>query len=149
MGASSRYCNLWRINPAGNHIGYERYFVPLAQAYYQNQGLSEAEEVAGDRFQQGRQIALLSRFQLLTADPTERAHAGLCLRCYVSEPILNACRKIAHLFGDDQSFTYRDLLPFVLNDDGKTLIVSDPDGKTSFTLDHTGTPQTTAYIKSG
>lgn len=145
MGASSRYCNLWRINPAGDHIGYERYFVPLAQAYYQKQGLSKAEEVAGDHFQQGIQIALLSCFQLLTADPTERAHAGLCLRCYVSEPILNACRKIAHLFGDDQSFTYRDLLPFVLNDDGKTLIVSDPDGKTSFTLDHTGTPQTTAY----
>lgn len=59
MGASSRYCKPWRINPAGDPTGYERYFVPLAQAYYQKQGLSEAEEVAGDRFQQGIQIALL------------------------------------------------------------------------------------------
>ena len=88
---------------------------------------------------------MLSRFQAPAVDTTERAQAGLCLRCYVSEPILNACRKIDRLFGDDRAFTYRDLLPFVLNDDGKTLMVLDSDGKTYLTLDPTGKPQTTAY----
>ncbi|MDJ0670361.1 MAG: hypothetical protein PX636_05065 [Microcystis sp. M53598_WE2] len=146
MSAASRYCNLWRIDPASDRTGYKRCFLPLANDFFQSQGLSEAEEDRGDRSQQRNlQTDLLSRFQAPAVDTTERAQAGLCLRCYVSEPILNACRKIDHLFGDDRSFTYRDLLPFVLNDDGKTLMVLDSDGKTYLTLDPTGKPQTTAY----
>ncbi len=145
MGAASRYCNLWRIDPAGDRTGYQRCFIPLADEYVQNQGLSQAEG-SGDRIQQRNlQFDLLSRFHAPTADLMERSQAGLCLRCYVSEPILNACRKIDHLFGQDQSFTYRDLLPFVLNDDGKTLIVSNPNSKTYLSLDPSGTPQPTAY----
>jgi hypothetical protein len=146
MGAALRYCNLWRIDPAGDRTGYQRCFIPLANEYIQNQGLSVAMDRAGDRIQQRNlQFDLLSRFHAPTADLIARSQAGLCLRCYVSEPILNACRKINHLFGQDQSFTYRDLLPFVLNDDGKTLIVSDLDGKTYLTLDAAGTPQATTY----
>jgi hypothetical protein len=146
MGAASRYCNLWRIDPAGDRTGYKRCFISLANEYAQNQGLGEAKDEAGDRSQQKNlQSDLLSRFQAPAADLIERSQAGLCLRCYVSEPILNACRKIDHLFGEDQCFTYRDLLPFVLNDDGKTLMVADPDGKAYLSLDPTGTPQPTTY----
>lgn len=141
MSASSRYSNLWQIDPASDRTGYKRCFIPLANEYAHKQGLSEAE--VSDQSQR-LQSDLLSRFQAPAADLIERSYAGLCLRCYVSEPILNACRKINNLFGEDQSFTYRDLLPFVLNDDGKTLIVSDPDGKT-LTLDPAGKPQTTTY----
>ncbi|MGV2390168.1 MAG UNVERIFIED_CONTAM: hypothetical protein LVR29_23630 [Microcystis novacekii LVE1205-3] len=109
MSAASRYCNLWRIDPASDRTGYKRCFLPLANDFFQSQGLSEAEEDRGDRSQQRNlQTDLLSRFQAPAVDTTERARAGLCLRCYVSEPILNACRKIDRLFGDDRSFTYRD-----------------------------------------
>jgi hypothetical protein len=49
----------------------------------------------------------------------ERIEVELCLRCYVSYPILQSCMKRVRLFGSGNGFTYRDLLPFVLNDDGK------------------------------
>lgn len=144
MDDSSRYCNLWRIDPASDRTGYKSCFIPLAKDFFHKQGLSKEE--SSDRSQQKNfQTTLFAQFQTLTVDATERSHAGLCLRCYVSEPILNACHKITHLFGDDRSFTYRDLLPFVLNDDGTTLIVADGNGKTYLKLDSTGTPQTTAY----
>ncbi|WP_287734542.1 hypothetical protein [Microcystis sp. M113S1] len=84
----------------------DSYLKSATPDFLQSQGLSEAEEDRGDRSQQRNlQANLLSRFQAPAVDTTERAHAGLCLRCYVSEPILNACRKIDHLFGDDRSFT--------------------------------------------
>lgn len=146
MSAASRYWNLWRIEPAGDRTGYKLDCVSLAKEFFQKLELSEVEEVSEKRYRQRNlQADLLSRFQAPAVDTTQRAHAGLCLRCYVSEPILNACRKIDRLFGDDQSFSYRDLLPFVLNDDGKTLMVLAPDGKTYLTIDRNGTPQTTAY----
>ncbi len=69
----------------------------------------------------------------------DRALAGLCLRCYVSQTILIACRKIAaYRPGNEKPFTYVDLLPFVLNDDGKTLIILDKDGKNQIILDENG-----------
>lgn len=146
MTAASRYFNLFCIDPASDRIGYKRHFIPLAKDFFQKIELSETEEKSGDLSQKrSLQADLLSRFQNPTVDPTERSHAGICLRCYVSENILNACRKIDYLFGQTQSFTYRDLLPFVLNDDGKTLIILDPDGKTHFTIDDLGTPQTATY----
>lgn len=75
------------------------------------------------------QFALLSYFHAQSAAATVRlqAQAGLCLWCYVSNAILKACHTIDHLFGSDKSFTYRDLLPFVLNDDGKTQVILSPD----------------------
>jgi hypothetical protein len=143
MGVSLRYCNLWRIDPASDRAGYKRCFIPIAQDFAREQGL---EGISDDRTQaKTLQAALFTKFHAQTVDAVERSHAGLCLRCYVSEPILNACRKIDYLFGNDQSFTYRDLLPFVLNDDGQMLIISNPDGKTHLTLDHTGTPHPSAY----
>ncbi len=86
MSAASRYCNLWRVDPASDRTGYKRCFLPLANDFFQSQGLSEAEEDRGDRSQQRNlQANLLSRFQAPAVDTTERAQAGLCLRCYVSE----------------------------------------------------------------
>jgi hypothetical protein len=112
--------------------------IPLAKDFFQTFEFNKIDEKLGDRFELQRlQNDLLLRFQTSTFDPIERSHAGLCLRCYISENILNACRKIAHLFGQTQSFTYRDLLPFVLNDDGKMLIILDSDGKTCFTVNNT------------
>jgi hypothetical protein len=63
----------------------------------------------------------------------------------VSRPILNACRKIDSLFGGHKGFTYQDLLPFVLNDDGKTLMLLEDDGKTQVVLDDNGKTRPTIY----
>ena len=141
MSNPSRYYYLWRLDPASDRVGYKRWLVPLAQEFVRQQGsISDTDTRSIDI-----QAVLLAQFQTPKVDVIERSRAGLCLRCYVSDPILNACRRIDRLFGNDRSFNYRDLLPFVLNDDGKSSIVLERDGKTQLALDRSGTPQPTAY----
>jgi hypothetical protein len=139
MSSESRYFNLWQIDPASDRHGYTCRLIPHAQEFFHQESFHlqcPERKVLAD---------LLSRFKTPAIDVAERARVGLCLRCYVSEPILVACRKIDRLFGDHQSFTYRDLLPFVLDDDGKALLILDHDGKTVLTLDVNGMPQVTTY----
>lgn len=90
---------------------------------------------------------LLSHFRASdsTIPLTSRAQAGLCLRCYISEPILKACQKITSLFAGNGSFTYQDLLPFVLNDDGKALVVLENDGKTQLILNDKGDQEASQF----
>jgi hypothetical protein len=128
VGVSSRYWNIWCISPASEKVGYENHLISAAQTFAQNY-IATAE--AGEA-----QAALLSYFQAKSASVTAtiQAQAGLCLRCYVSAAILKACRTIDHLFGSDKSFTYRDLLPFVLNDDGKMQVIFDRDRKTQLVV---------------
>ncbi|MFH7024883.1 MAG: hypothetical protein ACHBN1_05645 [Heteroscytonema crispum UTEX LB 1556] len=73
-----------------------------------------------------------------TDDIYQRAIAGLCLRCYVSHRILITCKTIPHIYNAsaENLFRYTDLLPFVLNDDGKALVVLDSQGKTQHILNH-------------
>lgn len=139
MGPLSRYWTIWRINPGSERVGYKRYLVTAAQKFVQEQ-LPHSQD--GDL-----QATLNSYFQGKKSgvDATSRAQAGLSLRCYVSEPILKACQKIDNLFGTEKNFTYQDLLPFVLNDDGQSLIILDRDGKTQLLLDDNGEAKTTAY----
>ncbi|MBD2692090.1 hypothetical protein [Anabaena catenula] len=78
------------------------------------------------------------------ADIYQRACAGLSLRCYISETILIVCKKIAQTHKpkvEELLFTYIDLLPFVLNDDGKTLVIFDSTGQTQQILNNDGTTQ--------
>jgi hypothetical protein len=80
-------------------------------------------------------------------DIQQRALAGFCLRCYISQTILVVCKKIAHTYkseADELLFTYIDLLPFVLNDDGKTLVILDSKGQNKQILNNDGTIQTIA-----
>ncbi|MFW9264643.1 hypothetical protein [Nostoc sp. CALU 546] len=129
MGASSRYWKILRISSADTKLGYQLYVVPKAQQFFE-------EEVVN--CQNGdTQAFLLGYFHTpnSTVDNTSIAAAGLCLRSYISYPILKACQKIDHLFGGDKYFTYHDLLPFVLNDDGKTQIILDSDRKTQLVID--------------
>ncbi|RUT08802.1 hypothetical protein DSM106972_008550 [Dulcicalothrix desertica PCC 7102] len=76
-----------------------------------------------------------------TGDIQKRALAGLCLRCYVSERILITCKTIPHIYNTTAQigFTYIDLLPCVLNDDGAALVILDCEGKTQYILNHDGT----------
>ena len=134
MGAALRYWKIYRISLNSEKVGYEYRLVPTAQEFIQKIPNYQHGDI---------QAALNSYFYANdSSDITSCARAGLCLRCYVSEPILKACQKIDNLFGGEKSFSYKDLLPFVLNDDGKTEIVLDSDRKTQLILDENGTQQT-------
>jgi hypothetical protein len=139
MGASSRYWKIWRINPASEQARQKLCLVPLAQDFYQRQ-LSRSQN-------RDMETALYTFFynQKLEIDNKNRAVAGLCLRCYISEPILKACQKIDNLFGTEKHFTYQDLLPFVLNDDGESLVVLDKSGKNQLLLDKSGETRTASF----
>lgn len=137
-GSSPRYWKICRISLAQNPSGYEYRQIPTAQAFVQQTAILEGDDM---------QAGLLSYFNAKgqKVDITSRAYAGLCLRCYVSEPILKACKKIDNLFGGEKSFTYQDLLQFVLNDDGERLIILDNDRKTQLILNCDGNTDATAY----
>jgi hypothetical protein len=138
MGASSRYWNIWRISLKTEKVRYKYCLVPTAQEFCDK----EVVNASGSNVQS----ALLSHFHSKnSADTISRAQAGLCLRCYISDPILKACKKIDNLFSGEKHFNYQDLLPYVLNDDGKTLVILDSDRKNQLVLDKNGETRKTAY----
>lgn len=147
MNAPSKYWNLWHISPTNDRLQYRSSVIPTAQKFVAQQLLNTRTESTGEvaSLPQMPQTFLLSQFRTHNVAPSTRAHAGLCLRCYVSEPILRACQKIASLFAGNQQFTYQDLLPFVLNDDGQALILLDPEHKTQLKLNQAGKTQPTTY----
>ena len=133
MNVSSRYWQICRLSLVNNQ-GYEYKAIASAREFWQKQiteqSVSQWEEIP---------TTLFALFQ------QNSAVAGLCLRCYVSYPILKACQKLGALFAGNQNFTYRDLLPFALNDDGKKQIILAEDGKTQLTLDSQEERVTTNY----
>ena len=58
----------------------------------------------------------------------QQALALLCLRCVVSHAILRTCLQFVSQFGDYYQFRDTDLLPFVLDDEGKPLGTYQPLG---------------------
>ena len=126
----SRYWKIWRIHPAAERSGYELFPVIALKEF--------ADSQVFDTEDNNVQNALLSCFKSENygEDNLNRARAGLCLRCYVSEPILRECKKLESLFSGEKQFTYRDLLPFVLDDDGEKLIILAQDGKTQLILNN-------------
>ena len=139
MIVSPRYWKIWRINPAGERLRYNKFVAPLAREF--------AEQKLVKTQNDDLKTNLISYFHHKdpAVDLTSRAQAGLCLRCYVSEPILKACCKLDNLFGGDKQFSYQDLLTFVLNDDGETLVILARDRKTQMILNKEGKAQPTAY----
>ncbi len=138
MSALSRYWNIWRIDPASEAPGYKSCIVPIAQEFIKHLETSQDTD---------SQATLLSYFyeQNGVVDVMTRAKAGLCLRCYISYPILKVCKKIDYLFSGGKQFTYRDLLPFVLDDDGKSLIFIEQDAKKQFFIDKNGELKNPSY----
>jgi hypothetical protein len=142
VNTTSRYWKIWQVNPAQDRLGYKQVPVPIAQEFAKNQ-VPDVE----NRNNSNAQNVLLSYFYAnkTNSDVINRAQAGLCLRCYVSEPILRECKKIDSLFSGGKQFTYRDLLPFVLNDDGQKLIILDQDRKTQLMVDDNSQIKTSKY----
>ncbi|MGH2415797.1 MAG: hypothetical protein ACRDEA_19330, partial [Microcystaceae cyanobacterium] len=93
------------------------------------------------------QVTLLFLFRQSesSADLLSRSLAGLCLRCYVSPSILNACKNRASHPNVLGRFNHLDLLPLALNDDGKTHIILDKDKVTQLILTSQGELQATRY----
>ncbi len=145
MGKNDRnkkYRTIKRISLALANKGYESYDVPIASEFFR-QTFSEYIALPNKDI-----IATLNAYfnpKISAVDLNNRAKATFCLRCYVSHSIVYACKKIDNLFAEDLSFTYRDLLPFVLNDDGITAIAAHQDGKTQLILDADGTTKIATY----
>ena len=86
------------------------------------------------------QAHLWRMFHNHNLDKEQRNLAGLCLRCYVSEAIVNCCRIIANKNLHAPNL-FADMLSYVLNDDGRTFIVLDSDDKTQLKLSKNGETQ--------
>ena len=126
---TERYYNILRINPAGNSVGYTRTTLKIAEEFV-NRSISDVENsnLLND---------LLSCFKDENpySSVINRAKAGLCLRCYVSHAIVEECRRIDNLYSGNKTFSYRDFLGLVLNDNGQKLIILASDGTTQLTVD--------------
>jgi hypothetical protein len=136
----SRYWTIWRINLTNQQVGYKQCDLSQARDFFQQQ----VDHCQNDDIQS----ILLGNFytnHLGEKDLINRGLAGLCLRCYVSYPILKACQKIDSLFSGEKSFSYQDLLSCVLDDDGNKLVILDSDRKTQLVIDEHGVPQTKTY----
>jgi hypothetical protein len=138
---------MWRISPASDGGGYQSCPILVAQEFFAKTfSPSESkDEKTAALGSQNHQTILFPYFQQPSLDKIARAQAGLCLRCYVSSPILNACRKIDSLFRAQEGFTYQDLLPFALNDDGETLLLLEDDIKTHLVLADDGKTRAAEY----
>jgi hypothetical protein len=134
MSGLSKFWKMWQIMPAADGRGYRACDLPSAQTFLQTHPPIPPTELP---------TRLFTLFSSPKAPLPDRAQAGLCLRCYISAPILHTCKKIAHLFGGSVQFNYRDLLPFVLTDDGQIPIVLQA-GQPSALLE-SGTPQPLSY----
>ncbi|MEM7713027.1 MAG: hypothetical protein AAF349_05525 [Cyanobacteria bacterium P01_A01_bin.68] len=126
---TERYYNILRITAAGNSVGYTRTTLKIAEEFV-NRSISDVENsnLLND---------LLSCFKDKNPNSSaiNRANAGLCLRCYVSHAIVEECRRIDNLYSGNKTFSYRDFLGLVLNDDGQQLIILASDGTTQLTVD--------------
>jgi transcriptional regulator with XRE-family HTH domain len=118
MNELSRYWKLIKIDAAEAGKGYQTQVLLPAQQF-----LDAYFSDFDDRTPPPEQVQnqLLQWLQAPTSEASTHAGSELCLRCYVSHPILQSCLRRSRLFGPGYGFTYRDLLPFVLNDDGKSL----------------------------
>jgi hypothetical protein len=132
MSGLARYWKMWQIMPAAAGSGYRQVPQKPAQTHLQSLYTQQAHfpqssltpHLLSEFSQAGSSQASPSQASPSQASLTQIAAAGLSLRCFVSAPILQTCLKIAHLFGGAQ-FSYRDLLPFVLNDDGSLVVWQD------------------------
>lgn len=118
MNELSRYWKLIKLDAAEAGRGYQIQALPPAQQFLEAYCSDFADRTPPPDQVQNQ---LLQWLQAPTAEQTTHTGSELCLRCYVSHPILQSCLRRSRLFGPGYGFTYRDLLPFVLNDDGKPI----------------------------
>ena len=147
---TSRYWTICIItNPVDRNCrltrGYTDKTSDFAKEFFKENFPAESSQKAlSKQAHKNVQTHLWKIFHNDTLDLKSRALAGLCLRCYISHAIAKTCSIItSSIFAIDtpKPFTYHELLPYVLNDDGKTLIIVDRDGKTQLILKENGSTQ--------
>lgn len=136
MGDLPRYRKIYRLPTPGSSAstvkkGYEYWLSPKAETglntLLSSQWLAEMNPV--DDTAQIQQH-LLGLFRETGQSDELQAQAGLCLRCFVSPAILQACKEQASAFAGtaDRQTTLFDLLLGVLDDDGETFFLLLEDG---------------------
>ncbi|BAU10461.1 hypothetical protein LEP3755_09450 [Leptolyngbya sp. NIES-3755] len=106
--SASNYWTLFRLSASGRAIPKP---MLSAKSFFQQQ-FSEAQDT------RSIQIRLFNLSQ--SSDQTTAQLALLCLRCYISYQIVSTCLRLVERFGDRYSFNLTDILPFVLDDQGRT-----------------------------
>ncbi|NEU73398.1 hypothetical protein PI95_012680 [Hassallia byssoidea VB512170] len=143
MVAPSRYWIMWIIDSPRveyNKLkdGYKLRTIHLAQEFFRVQFPKLASQPTLSSEENRHVQAVVWKMFRSADDIRDRAFAGLCLRCYVSQTILISCKKISHTCKPqvENPFSYIDLLPFVLNDDGKEEVLLDSEEQTQLILNH-------------
>jgi len=113
--STSKYWQLVKLDSAGSRRVET---MSKAQTYFQNQFPELTKQVNAPDTTLVRQLWQEMR-GYGEAGIDNRCLAETCLRCYISHQIAQACLDLGAKFGRRNGFTYEDLLPFVLDDEGR------------------------------
>ena len=113
MSVVSHYWHLQRLDGTGQ---CRRQSLATARTWLQSQRTELPQ--SSDEDDRALQVHLLACWQQA---PEPVVFALLCLRCFVSHAIRQACLQLVSQFGEYYQFRGADLFPFVLDDDGKPL----------------------------
>lgn len=117
MGATSKYWTLVRIDIAG---GCKIEVIAEAKAFFVSEFLKGTNIARGDVPDAEIQRQLWEWMRFSPPHQSEKSvFAERCLLCFISHHIEQACRHLETQFGAAHGFTYQDLLPFVLSEDGR------------------------------
>ncbi len=107
------YWTILRLSATGKAIPR---VLPQVQQFFQTQFPDiTAIDAKADRQIQSH-LLNLSRSSFIQ---TDRDLAELSLRCYISRQIFSACQRLVAQFGTNYHFNLGDILPYVLEDDGR------------------------------
>lgn len=116
MGSASKYWQLVKLDSTGER---RIEVIISAKTYFQQQfpEWNEQAEVSDALIQ--RQLWQLRQNEKISTQNHFLAES--CLRCYISHQIERTCRDLGTKFGSRNGFTYEDMLPYVLDDVGRSL----------------------------
>ena len=115
MGATSKYWTLVKIDIAG---GCKIEVIAEARDFFASEFLKGSAQ--GDVSDNEIQRQLRDWMKFPPPNQLEKSvFAERCLLCFISHHIEQACRHLESQFGAAHGFTYHDLLPFVLSEDGR------------------------------
>ncbi|GAB1541028.1 hypothetical protein NUACC21_36970 [Scytonema sp. NUACC21] len=117
MVSASNYWQLIKLDSTGSR---RMETINAAKTYFQNQFPDWAKQANLPDTTVHRQL-WQQMGQRGKVDSDNGSLAEICLRCYISHQIDRACLSLGAKFGSRNGFTYEDLLPLVLDDDGQTL----------------------------
>jgi hypothetical protein len=113
MSAASSYWNLIMIDARG---GCKREEIPDAKAFFSEQFPEFVSRSTVPDLVVQRQLLTWVRGEDLDGNPAKQTLAQLCLRCYISKQIEQACLQLEAKFGHTHGFSRYDLFPLVLTD---------------------------------